>query len=157
MQSQSGKSEVMLVAIEYGGRWQANLAPRPAVDLMMVIQLPGEDPLAFARRFLAKVLTVITHGSEVVSAVLAVAPSFDSRHLAARCAIVRVLLRIFRRGSRCQLHLLEPNQAAPDCRAHLFALAEGLTENAPTDCDIRVGDETFIAASATVARIGGQS
>jgi hypothetical protein len=157
MQSQSGKSEVMLVAIEYGGRWQANLAPRPTVDLIMVVQLPGEDPLAFARRFLAKVLTVITRGSEVVSAVLAVAPSFDSRDLAARCAIVRVLLRTFRRGSRCQLHLVEPNEAAPECRAHLLAIAEGLTENALTDCDIRVGNEIFTGADAAVARMGGQS
>jgi hypothetical protein len=157
MLSQSGKSEVMLVAIEYGGQWQTSLAPRPAVDLIMVVQVAGEDPLAFARRFLAKVLTVLTRGSEVVSAALAVAPSFDSRRLEARCAIVRVLLRVFRRGSRCQLHLLEPNEAAPDCRAHLLAIAEGLTENALTDCDIRVGNETVTSANAAVARTGGQS
>jgi len=157
MQSQSGKSDVMLVAIEYGGQWQASLAPRPAVDLIMVVQVAGEDPLEFARRFLAKVLTVITRGSEVVSAALAVAPSFDSRYLEARCAIVRVLLRVLRRGARRQLHLIEPSQAAPDCRAHLLAIAEGLTENAQTDCDIRVGDETFTSANAAVARMSGQS
>ena len=148
MLSQHGKSEVMLVAIEYGGQWRANLVPRQGVDLIMVIQVAGEDPLVFARRFLGKVLGVIARGSEVISAVLAVAPTFDVRHLEARCAIARTLLRVFRRGSKCQLHLVEPSKASPDCRAHLLAIAEGLTENEPTDCDIRVGYETFPSASS---------
>jgi hypothetical protein len=155
MPSQHWKSEVMLVAIEYGGQWRASLAPRQGVDLIMVVQLAGEDPLVFARRFLSKVLTVIARGSDVISAVLAVAPTFDARHLEARCAIPRTLLRAFRRDTKCQLHLIEPSKASPDCRAHLLAIAEGFTENALTDCDIRVGYETLASACTGAPRAGG--
>jgi hypothetical protein len=149
------KSEVMLVALEYGGQWRADLAPHPEVDLIMVVQVAGEDPLLFARRFLDKVLTVIARGSEVTSAVLGVAPNVGARDLEARCAIARTLLRVLRRGSRRQLHLIEPSQAPADCRAHLLAIAEGLTENSPTDCEIHVGYETFRSASTGVARTDG--
>jgi hypothetical protein len=140
MLSRYGKSEVMLVAIEYGGQWQDNLGPRPGVDLIMVVQVVGEDPLVFARRFLGKLLGVIARGSEVISASMAVAPTFNVRHLEARCAIARTLLRVFRRGANRQLHLVEPSNASPACRAHLLAIAEGLLENAPTDCRISVGN-----------------
>ena len=155
MLSQHGKPEVMLVAIEYGGQWQTDLVPRPGVDLVMVVQVAEEDPLLFARRLLDKVLDLVARGSEVTSAVLAVAPSFGARHLEARCTIARTLLRVFRPGSKCQLRLLEPRKASLDCRAHLLAIAEGLTENVLTDCHIRVGYETFVSASAGATRMGG--
>jgi hypothetical protein len=155
MLSQYGKSEVMLVALEYGGQWRANLAPHPGVDLIMIVQVAGEDPLAFARRFLDKVLAVIARGSEVISGVLAVAPNVNARNLEARCTIARTLLRVLRRGSGRQLHLIEPSKAPADCRAHLLAIAEGLTENSQTDCEIRVGYKTFRSASTGVARVGG--
>lgn len=140
----------MLVALEWGGQWRANLAPHPGVDLIMVVQVAGEDPLVFARRFLDKVLAVIARGSDVTSAVLAVAQDVDSRHLEARCAIARTLLRVLRRGSRRQLHLIEPSNASADCRAHLLAIAEGLTENSLTDCEIHVGYETFSDVSRVI-------
>ncbi len=90
----------MLVAIEYGGQWRMNLAPSPGVDLVMVVQVVDEDPLVFARRFLAKVLGLVAQGSDVIFAVLAVAPTFDVRQLKARCAIARTLLRVFRPARR---------------------------------------------------------
>ena len=155
MLSQHGKSEVMLVALEYGGQWRGNMAPHPGVDLIMVVQVAGEDPLVFARRFLDKVQAVIARDSEVTSAVLAVARNVDARHLEARCAIARTLIRVLRRGSRRQLHLIEPSKAPADCRAHLLAIAEGLTENSLTDCEIHVGYETFRSASTCVARMDG--
>ncbi len=155
MLQQYEKSEVMLVALEYGGQWRSNLAPHPGVDLIMVVQVAGEDPLLFARRFLDKVLAVIARGSEVTAAVLAVAPDVDARHLEARCAIARTLLRVLRRGSRRQLHLIEPSKAPPDCRAHLLAIAEGLTENSLSDCEIRVGYDTFRSASPGLAPVDG--
>ncbi len=152
---QYGKSEVMLVALEYGGQWRENLAPQPGVDLVMVVQVAGEDPLLFARRFLDKVLAVIARGSDVTSAVLAVAPNVDARCLEARCAIARTLLRVLRRGSRRELHLIEPSKPSADCRAHLLAIAEGLTENSLTDCEIHVGYQTFRSASTGAPRVGG--
>ena len=155
MLSQYEKSEVVLVALEYGGRWRAEFAPSADVDLIMVIQVAGEDPLTFARRFIDKVSSVVARGLEVTSAVLAVAPDVDARHLEARCAVARTLLRILRRGPRPQLHLLEPDAAPPDCRAHLLAIAEGLTENSLTDCEIRVGYETFRRVNVGSVRADG--
>lgn len=131
------------------------MAPESEVDLIMVVQVAGEDPLLFARRFLDKVLAVVARGSEVTSAVLAVAPSVDARNLEARCAIARTLLRVLSRGSRRQLHLLEPSKAPADCRAHLLAIAEGLSENSSTDCEIRLGYDTFRSAGAGAARVDG--
>ena len=154
---QREKSEVMLVALEYGGQWRPDLAPRSEADLIMVIQVAGEDPLQFARRFLDKVLTLIARGSEVTSAVMAVAPTIDARRLEARCAIARTLLRVFRPGSQGQLCLIEPSKAPADCRAHLLAIAEGLSESSLTDCEIRVGHDTFRSASTGTgaARVNG--
>jgi hypothetical protein len=141
MQIQRANFKVMLVAIECGGQWRMSLAPSPGVDLIMVVQLVDEDPLVFARRFLGKVLAIVAQGSDVILAVLAVAPTFDVRHLEARCAIARTLLRVFRPGSKSELQFVEPRNASPDCRPHLLAIAEGLSENAPTGCQISVGYE----------------
>jgi hypothetical protein len=155
MHAQSENSKVMLVAIEYGGEWRVNVRPSAGVDLIMVVQLAGEDPLLFARRFLAKVLSVTARGADVASAVLAVAPIFDVRHLEARCTIARTLLRVFRSDSKSELHLVEPCNASLDCRPHLLAMAEGLTEGAQTDCKIRLGHETISRAGTVSARTGG--
>ena len=144
----------MFVAIEYGGEWRANLRPQAGVDLIMVVQVVGEDPLVFARRFLGKVLSVLARGADVISAVLAVAPVFDVRHLEARCAIVRTLLRVFPRGSKSELHLVEPSNAAEDCRPHLLAIAEGLTEGARSGGRIRVGYESFESTGTLPVRTG---
>jgi hypothetical protein len=154
MQGLSGESKVMFVAVEYGGQWRTNLRSSAGVDLVMVVQLVGEDPLVFARRFLGKVLRVVARGADVSSAVLAVAPIFDLRHLEARCTIARTILRAFRRGSKSELYLVEPSGASPDCRPHLLAIAEGLAENAATDCHIRVGYESFSSAGSRVAQTG---
>lgn len=154
MQSLSEQSKVMFVAVEYGGQWRVDLRPEAGVDLIMVVQVVGEDPLAFARRFLGKVVSVVGRGSELISAVLAVAPIFDVRHLEARCTIARTLLRAFGRSSKSELYLVEPSNAMPDCRAYLTAIAEGLTEGAATNCRIRVGCESFRGALASVARTG---
>ena len=133
----------MLVAVEFGGEWRATMRPDSGVDLVMVTQVDGEDPLLFARRFLRKVITIVAQGADVVSAVLVVAATFDLRHLEARCAIARTVLRSFRRETRRELYLVEPRNAKPDCLAHLLAIAEGLTDNASSDCRIRVGYATL--------------
>lgn len=153
----------MLVALEYGGHWRADSAPHPDADLIMIIQVEGEDPLTFARRFLQKILAVIAQGAAVTSAVLAVAPDVDARHLQSRCTIARNLLRVLRPGPGPQLHLVEPTRAPPECRAHLLALAEVLLENSDTECEIRAGYKTFRSAGASLGatttvnalRVGG--
>jgi len=139
MQTTAKQSKIMFVAIEYGGQWPSNLQPDEGADLVMVMQVADEDPLVFARRLLTKIVNVLARGVDVVSAVLAVAPIFDLRHLESRCSIGRTLLRAFRQGSKCQLYLIEPNEATPGCRQQLLALAEGLLEDAATDSQIRVG------------------
>jgi hypothetical protein len=108
--------------------------------------------LVFARRFVRKVVTVVARGADVVSAVLAVAPTFDVRRLEARCAIARSALRALRRGS--ELSLVEPSNSTPDCRPHLLAIAEGLTENTGTDCRIRVTRASFCSEDGWAARTG---
>jgi hypothetical protein len=148
-QSLVTEAKVMLVAVEYGGEWRVGLRPSADADLVMVVQVDGEDPLLFARRFLRKVIALVAEGADVVSAVLAVAPNFDLRQLEARCAIARTILRAFRHGSKSELYLVEPSNAKPDCLAHLLAIAEGLTDNAATDCRIRVGYDTIDKSSAT--------
>ncbi|HEY3252558.1 MAG TPA: hypothetical protein VGJ91_01370 [Polyangiaceae bacterium] len=137
------QSKVMFVALECGGQWPVNLRANAGTDLIVVAQGVGEDLLAFARRFLGKVLSLVARGAEVTSSVLAVAPVFDLRHLEARCAIARALLRAFRLGSHSALYLVEPEKAAIDCRPHLLALAEGLAENAATDYRVHVGYDSF--------------
>ena len=144
--------KVMLVALEYGGQWPALLRPGAGVDLVLVVQVESEDPLLFARRFLRKVSAIVSEGVEVASAVVAVAPASDPRHLEARCAVARTILRAFRHGSKCELYLVEPSNAKPDCLAHLLALAEGLTDNAASDCRIRVGYE-ILGESAALKQI----
>jgi len=141
MRSITCKSKVMFVAVEYGGQWPVELRPDQDTDLIMVVQVAGEEPLIFARRFLRKVVSVVARGTDVVSAALAVAPTFDVRCLEARCAIARTALRALRRGS--ELYLIEPSNARADCRPHLIAIAEGLAENAEADCQIRVGRAPF--------------
>jgi hypothetical protein len=93
MQMMPEPSKVMFVAVEYGRQWPADLSPNPGTDLIVVAQIVGEDLLVFARRFLDKVLSFVARGAQVTSVVLAVAPSFDLRHLEARCLIARALLR----------------------------------------------------------------
>lgn len=154
MQALASQPQVMFVAVEYGGQWRVGLRPVAGVDLMLIVQLAGEDPLAFARRVLGKVVNAVARGSDVTSAVLAIAPIFDVRRLEARCAIARTLLRAFRRGSNSELYLVEPEHATPDCRPHLLAIAEGLTENAASDCRIRVGYESFGSAGVRAMRTG---
>ena len=146
------QSKVVFVAIEYGGEWRVEMRPDEDTDLIMVVQVAGEDPLVFARRFLRKVVSVVARGADVGSAVLAVAPTFDVRRLEARCAIARSALRAFSRGS--ELHLIEPSNSTPDCRPHLLAIAEGLAENAGTDCRIHVSRASLYSESAWAARTG---
>jgi hypothetical protein len=152
MLSRCERTEVVLVALEYGGQWRSSLANYEGVDLIMIVQVADEDPLAFARRLLEKMLAVVARGSEVIAAVLAVAPTIDTRRLAARSAIARTLLRVLRRGSRRRLQLVEPDNASADCRAHLVAIAEGLAEDSQSDCEISVGPEIFggVSLSRTV-------
>ncbi|HWZ92747.1 MAG TPA: hypothetical protein VNW92_27965 [Polyangiaceae bacterium] len=137
------QSKVMVVAVEHGGQWRFNLRPEAGVDLVMVVQLIGEEPLAFARRFLRKVVHIVDRGADVVSAALAVAPVFDIRHLEARCVITRTLLRAFRSGANSQLHLVEPSNSTPDCLSHLAAIAEGLAASAAAGSQIRVGCKLY--------------
>jgi len=151
MQVMASQSKVMFVAIEYGGEWRVDLRPDGGTDLIMVVQVVGEDPLVFARRFLGKVVSVVARGADVVSAVLAVAPIFDVRRLEARCAIARTALRAFRRGSSSELCLIEPSNATPDCRPQLLAIAEGLAENACSDCQIRVAHVSVGSVGVRVA------
>jgi hypothetical protein len=139
----SNQSKVMLIAVEFGGEWRFSMRPAPGVDLIMVVQVVDEEPLAFARRFLRKVLAVLDCGTTIVTAALAVARVFDVRHLEARCVIARTLLRTFRYGDKSQLHLAEPRGATPDCRSQLAAIAEGLLEGSTTDSEIRVGSESY--------------
>jgi hypothetical protein len=152
MSSISNQSKVMVVAVEYGGQWRFNLRPEPGVDLIMVVQLVGEEPLVFARRFLRKVVYLVDRGADVVSAGLAVASVFDVRHLEARCVIARTLLRTFRTGAKSQLHLVEPSDSTSDCRSHLTAIAEGLLESAAVGSQIRVGYELYGTSDATTVR-----
>jgi hypothetical protein len=152
IQAISNQSKVMLIAVEFGGEWRFSTRPAPGVDLVMVVQVVDEEPLAFARRLLQKVLTILGCGASVVSAALAVAPAFDVRHLEARCVIARTLLRAFRCGEKSQLHLVEPRDAAPDCRSQLAAIAEGLLEGSTTDSEIRVGSEFFAGNGVTNGR-----
>jgi hypothetical protein len=147
-------SKVMFVALEYGAEWHARLRPEAGVDFVVVAQLAGEDPLLFARRFLTKVVATVEHGADIVAAVLSIAPIFDVLRLQARCAIARAVLRSFRAGSSGKLYLTEPRQAGPECRLHLRAIAEGLTEGAATDSQIRVGYESFSRAGTTIQRAG---
>jgi hypothetical protein len=146
--------KVMFVALEYGAEWHSKLHPEVGVDVVVVVQLVGEDPLLFARRFLTKVVAAVGQGADIVAAVLAIAPIFDVRRLQARCAIARAALRSFRAGSNCKLYLTDPRQAAPECRRHLRAIAEGLTEGAATDSQIRVGYESFGRGGVTTQRSG---
>ena len=133
------QAKVVFVAIEYGGQWPSNLRPDAGADVVMVMQVADEDPLAFARRLSTKMVNVLARGVDVVSAALAVAPICDFRHLESRCSIGRTLLRAFRQGSKCRLYLIEPNEATLGGRQQLLALAEGLLEDAVTDSQIRVG------------------
>ncbi len=150
-------SKVMFVALEYGAEWQSRQHPEMGVDAVVVVQLADEDPLLFARRFLTKVVAAVGHGADIVAAVLAVAPIFDVCHLQARCTIARAALRSFRAGSNGKLYLTEPRRAAPECRHHLRAIAEGLMEGAATDSQIRVGDESFSRGATTSRRSGGSA
>ena len=133
------QSRIMVVAVEYGADWRFNLRPEAGVDLVMVVQVIGEAPLVFARRFLSRLVRLLDNGADVVSAALAVSSAFDLRHLEARCVMVRTILRTFRSGAKRQLHLVEPIDATPDCRRHLTAIAEGLLEGGATDSEIRIG------------------
>lgn len=146
------QSKVMLVAVEYGGQWPVGLRPRANIDLVMLVQVEGEEPLLFARRFLRKVSAIASQGAEVVLGVMAVAATLGLRDLEARCAVARTILRTFRHGARSALYLVEPNQANADCKAHLVAIAEGLTDNAATDCIIQVGYDALHDGTATRAR-----
>jgi hypothetical protein len=148
------ESKVMFLALEYGAEWHSKLRPEAGVDFVAVVQLADEDPLRFARRFLAKVVTTVGQGADIVAAVLAIAPTFDVPRLQARCAIARSILRSFRAGSNGKLYLTEPRQAGPECRLHLRAIAEGLTEGAATESQIRVGYESFSRAGTTIQRAG---
>jgi len=149
------QSKVMLVAVEYGGQWPAGLRPRGDVDLVMVVQVEGEAPLLFAKRFLRKVSAIVAQGGDVVLGVMAVAATLGLRDLEARCAVARTILRTFRIGRKSALYLVEPNQANSDCKAHLVAIANGLTDNAATDCIIQVGFDTIHDGAATMARTSG--
>jgi hypothetical protein len=148
------ESKVMFVALEHGAEWHSRLHPEAGVDVVVVVQLAGEDPLLFARRFLTKVVATVGQGADIVAAALAIAPIFDVRRLQARCAIARAVLRSFRSGSNGKLYLTEPRQAGPECRLHLRAIAEGLTEGAATDSQIQVGYESFSRAGTTIQRAG---
>ncbi|HTA94197.1 MAG TPA: hypothetical protein VK745_31675 [Polyangiaceae bacterium] len=154
MSAISDQSKVMVVAIEYGGQWCPSVRPEVGIDLVMVVQLVGEEPLVFAGRFMRKVVNLVDRGAEIVSAALAVASVFDVRHLEARCLIARTVLRTFRSGAKGLLHLVEPRDATPDSRSHLTAIAEGLLEGAAVGSQIRVGHEVYRAPGATTARIG---
>ena len=146
------QSQVMLVAVEYGGRWPVGLRPRADVDLVIVVQVEGEEPRLFARRFLRKVTAIVAQGADVVFGMMAVAAAVGLLHLEARCAIASSILRAFRHGSKSALYLVEPNDANPDCKAYLVAIAQGLTDNVATDCIIQVGYEAIHDGAATIAR-----
>ena len=148
------ESKVMFVALECGAEWHPRLLPEAGVDCVVVVQLVGEDPLLFARRFLTKVVVTVGHGADIVAAILAIAPIFDVGRLQARCVIARAVLRSFRADSNGKLYLIEPRQAGPECRLHLRAIAEGLTEGAATDSQIRVGHESFGCAGMPTQRAG---
>jgi hypothetical protein len=150
----SQESKVMFVALEHGAEWHSTLHPEAGVDVVVVVQLLGEDPLLFARRFLTKVVATVGRGADIVAGVLAIVPIFDVRRLQARCAIARALLRSFRAGANGKLYLIEPRQVGPECRLHLRAIAEGLTEDAATDSQIRVGYESFDRTGMTTQRAG---
>jgi hypothetical protein len=139
----------MIVAVEYGAEWRFNPRPEIGVDLVMVVQVIGEEPLVFARRFLRKIVNLLDNGVDVVSAAFAVCSVFDLRHLEARCVVVRAILRAFRSGTKSQLHLVEPIGATLDCRRHLTALAEGFLECAATDSQIRIGCELGDSSNST--------
>lgn len=142
----------MLVVVEYGGRWPVGLRPRADVDLVMVVQVEGEEPLLFARRFLRKTISLVAQGADVVLGVMVVGATFGLPHLQERCTIARSILRTFRRGAKSALYLLGPSDANADCKAHLAAFAEGLTDSAATDCIIRVGYDPGHDGHATMAR-----
>lgn len=129
----------MMIAVEYGAEWRFVLRPEAGVDLVMVVEHAGEDPLLFARRFLGKLVTLVDGGADVVSGALAVTTVVDVRRLEARCVIARALLRAFRVGAKSLLYLVEPSGATQDCRSHLTAIAEGLLESEQTDSRIQVG------------------
>lgn len=152
MSESSKQSKVMVVAVEYGGQWCTSGRPEEGVDLVMVVQLVGEEPLEFARRFMETLVGLVERGAEIVSAALAVGSAFDVRHLEARCLIARTLLRTLR-GAKDPLHLVAPRDATADCRSHLTALVEGLLENAGTGSQIRVSYELYRSSSATTARV----
>ncbi|MEI9939575.1 MAG: hypothetical protein WDO69_20345 [Pseudomonadota bacterium] len=135
----ASQSRVMMVAVEYGAVWRFDLRPEAGVDLVMLVQLVGEEPVLFARRFLRKLVTLVEDGADIVSAALAVTAVIDVRHLEARCVIARTLLRAFRVGAKSLLYLVEPIGATDECRSHLTAIADGLLESLRTDSRIRVG------------------
>lgn len=148
------ESKVRFVALEYGAEWHSTLIPEAGVDFVVVVQVVGEDPLLFARRFLTKLVATVGQGAEVVAAVLAIAPIFDVRRLRARCAIARAALRSFRAGSNGKLYLTEPREAGLECHLHLRAMAEGLAEDAATDSRIKLGYESFRRAGLNSQRAG---
>jgi hypothetical protein len=152
MSGSSKPSKVMVVAVEYGGQWCSSGRPEEGVDLVMVVQRVGEEPLEFARRFMQTLVDLVERGAEIVSAALAVASAFEVRHLEARCLIARTLLRTLR-GASGSLHLVAPRDATADCRSHLTAIADGLLEGAPTGSQIRVSYELYRSSSATTARV----
>lgn len=149
MSAMPDNSRTMVVAVEHGAEWRCNLRPQAGVDLLLVIQVIDEEPLVFARRFLDRLVRLLDNGGDVASAALAVSPTFDLRHLEARCVMARAILRTFRSGAQSQLLLLEPNGATPDCQSHLTALVEGLREGAATDSQIRIGRDLLDLSSGT--------
>jgi hypothetical protein len=74
---------------------------------VLVVQLPGEEPMAFARRLLQKVVRLVGRGAELVSVALAMNSRYEPRDLEARCVIAPTSLRTFRAGGNCRLHLVE--------------------------------------------------
>jgi|GEM_PF-2631489 len=144
------QSKVMLVAVEYGGQWPVDLRPHADVDLVMVVQVEAEESLVFASRVLRKASSIVAQGGDVVLGVMAVAATLGLRHLEARCAIASTILRTFRYGSKSALYLVEPSNSNPDCRAHLVAIAEGLMDNAATDCIIQVGYDALHDGTAAM-------
>jgi hypothetical protein len=149
MSAISTQSRTIVVAVESGAEWRFNLRP-DGVDLVMIAQVSSEAPLAFARRFLGRLVKLIDDGADVVSAALAVSSAFDLRRLEARCVMVRAILRTLRSDANSQLLLVEPTDATPDCRRHLTAIAEGLLEGAAIDSQIRI---SYVSGSGSSTAI----
>jgi hypothetical protein len=152
MSRSSNQSKVMVVAVEYGGQWCSNVRPEEGIDLVMVVQLVGEEPLEFARRTMQKLVNLLEGGAELVSAAFVVASAVDTRHLEARCLIARTLMRTLR-SANSPLHLVAPRDATADCRSHLTAIAEGLLENAAPGSQIRISDDRRCSSTAATARL----